>query len=67
MNKKKTIIFLGSNYLQLEAIKYARSLHFYTIAFDRKRYSPGASIADEFYNIDCKKVNKIFKILKKKN
>lgn len=66
MNKKKTIIFLGSNYLQLEAIKYARSLHFYTIAFDRKRYSPGASIADEFYNIDCKKVNKIFKILKKK-
>ena len=66
MNKKKSIIFLGSNYLQLESIKYAKSLHFFTIAFDRKQNTPGAAIFVQFYNLNCKNVDKIFKILKKK-
>jgi hypothetical protein len=63
MNKKKTIIFLGTNYLQLDAIKIAKRLNFFVFGFDKQKNSPGKNLCDKFYNIDCLRVDLISKIL----
>jgi len=47
----KAVVFLGIGYLQIEAIRAASKMGFYTIGFDLKPDADGKDLVDEFFNI----------------
>ena len=44
----KTVLCLGASIMQIEAIKKAKEMGYYTIAVDYDRNAAGRDLADEF-------------------
>lgn len=63
----KKILFVGAGIFQIEGIKKAKQLNYYTIAIDGNANSEGKHFADEFHNIDITDKEAVLKLAMNKN
>ena len=61
----KTVLCLGASIMQIEAIKKAKEMGYYTIAVDYDRNAAGRDLADEFYEVSTIDVSAVLNVAKK--
>lgn len=61
----KTVLCLGASIMQIEAIKKAKEMGYYTIAVDYDRNAAGRDLADEFYEVSTIDVAAVLNVAKK--
>ncbi len=60
----KTVLCLGASIMQIEAIKKAKEMGYYTIAVDYDRNAAGRDLADEFYEVSTIDVAAVLNVAK---
>lgn len=67
LGNMKKILFVGAGFFQIEGIKKAKELGFWTIAIDDNQYADGKKIADEFYQVDITNRAEVLRLAIEKN
>jgi len=60
----ETLLILGTGTDQVEGILEAKKLGLYTVGLDGNEESEGASLVDEFYKVNIKKMNEVLNFIR---
>lgn len=64
---KNKLLVLGDNLYYSNLIKKLKDLGFYVISIDKNKNAKKTSLSDEFYSIDIKNIERIYKLSTEKN